>query len=225
MPRQPQQRHRRVGAAAAEPGLRRDALAQTDDRRRAASRRAGARPSATAATPPSRSRLRRSVGTSGSSHSIANGPLRRRERQHVVQRQRLKDGAQIVIAVGPHAEDAQVEVDLGERGKNRATAKRHRARSDPARSPRSGATARRVVERDRRSASGLATVDDERLLVDAGVDLELLERRRDVDGARIGSRADPALRMRTVRGQAVLMIGVVDAPRAVVGGDDDGDRR
>ena len=44
-------------------------------------------------------------------------PAARRHRDVVEERQRLKDGAQIVIPVGTRAEDAQVEVDLRERGK------------------------------------------------------------------------------------------------------------
>ena len=38
--------------------------------------------------------------------------LARNAVDRVVQRQRLEDGAQLVKAVGPHAEHAQIEIDL-----------------------------------------------------------------------------------------------------------------
>ena len=60
-------------------------------------------------------RLRRSVGMSGSSHVTASGPRRDRHRDVVEQRQRLKDGLEIVVPIGPRSEDAEIEVDLCER--------------------------------------------------------------------------------------------------------------
>ena len=45
----------------------------------------------------------------------------------VVQRDGLEDGPQLVKAVGPHAEDAQIEVDLGV-GTNRDAGRRARLR-------------------------------------------------------------------------------------------------
>ena len=45
-------------------------------------------------------------------------PLAPLERQHVVQRQRLEDRLEVVIAVGANAEHAQVEIDLRVRWKD-----------------------------------------------------------------------------------------------------------
>ena len=51
-------------------------------------------------------------GHPGSSHSIRNGPRAGQKRQRVVHRERLKDGPQPVIAVGPRIGHAQREIDF-----------------------------------------------------------------------------------------------------------------
>ena len=68
------------------------------------------------ARPRATTRLRPSVGHAGIvAGRCGTGRGRARERQRVVQRDRLKDRPQLVIAVRPHAEHAQIEVDLRER--------------------------------------------------------------------------------------------------------------
>jgi hypothetical protein len=49
---------------------------------------------------------------------------RPRDRQRIVQRNRLKNGAQLVIAVGARAEDAQRQVNLCERPDEHASVRR-----------------------------------------------------------------------------------------------------
>ncbi len=54
-----------------------------------------------------------SSGTPDVRHFNANGPGPRRAQQRVVQIDRLKDRAQLVITVRPGAKDAQIEIHLG----------------------------------------------------------------------------------------------------------------
>ena len=58
-----------------------------------------------------------SSGTPDVRHFSANGPGPRRAQQRVVQRDRLKDRAQLVIAVRPGAKHTQIEIDLGVRAR------------------------------------------------------------------------------------------------------------
>ena len=75
-------------------------------------RRPAARHSSSAAR---QTRFVRSTGHAGSSAVESRTARATRERQRVVQRKRLKRRAELVIAVGAHAEHAQRQVDLRER--------------------------------------------------------------------------------------------------------------
>ena len=107
------QRRRRVGAAAAEPGLHRDLLVDLDHR--VADLAARARAPSTARAAAFQTRLLASSGTPGVRHLSVNGPGCSAHTQRVVQLDRLEDRAQLVIAVGADAEHAQIEIDLGVR--------------------------------------------------------------------------------------------------------------
>ena len=101
------------GAAAAETGFRRHALAQID--RDVARRRA----LAGAHAMQQRRRLPHEVAPIGRDVGLVAGdgerPAPRGHRHVVEQRQRLKHGLEIVEAVGTRSEDTQVEIDLRER--------------------------------------------------------------------------------------------------------------
>ena len=109
--RERQQRRRRVGAAAAEPRLQRESLSRsgsTVSRRlaRAAERRPQRR-----GRPPDEVRRRRAARRACGT-SARTAPAAAMQSERVVQRDRLEDGPQLVIAVGARAEHAQIEVDL-----------------------------------------------------------------------------------------------------------------
>ncbi|MNC85597.1 hypothetical protein D3C83_12060 [compost metagenome] len=108
--REPGERRRRIAAAAAQSRLDGNPLVQANDdvrERRLAPARLPERFSGAPHEVPAVERHARRVALDG------ERPLARLALDHVVQRDRLEDGAQLVKAVGPHAEDAQVQVDLG----------------------------------------------------------------------------------------------------------------
>ena len=177
---QREQRHGGVRAAAAKA---RFATARACANRSAMSRGAAVLPVATRCSSDAafHTRLRRSVGMSGSSHVTASGPRRIGHGDVVEQRERLKDGPQIVIAVRTRAEHAQVEVDFRERGK----ADRSQGSSSPSlnglvlfglgqRRDRS-----QFIERHRIGVGWY--INDPRARIDLRVDFELLDARGDVD--------------------------------------------
>ena len=103
------QRRRRVGAAAAEPGLDGNLLVDLDTASRISPPRPSAVHSAAAAF---QTRLLASSGTPGVRHLSVNGPGALAADERVVQLDRLEHGAQLVIPVGADAEHPQVEIDL-----------------------------------------------------------------------------------------------------------------
>ena len=121
------QRGGRVRAAAAEARRRSESASRCAHARRPASRFARTPRHTNDAA---RSTMLPSTGQAGSSDSMTIGPRLPRERQDVVERNRLKGRAKVVIPAGQAADDAQVEVDLGERAHRDH---RDSSRSGPAR--------------------------------------------------------------------------------------------
>ena len=115
-----EQRHRGVGAAAAQPGFGWNALAQID---RDVARRRGL-PGGDVMQ--QRRRLPHQVAAIGRDVGlVARHGQRAAPRGHrdvVEQRQRLKDGLQIVEAVGTRSEDTEIEIDFRERRQTELTA-------------------------------------------------------------------------------------------------------
>ena len=111
---QREQRHRGVGAAATEPGFRRHALAQID---RDIARRRG--PAGDRAMQQRRG-LPRQIAPIGRDLRLVAGDGKRsapRGHRHVVeQRERLKDGLEIVKPIWTRSENTEVQIDLCERG-------------------------------------------------------------------------------------------------------------
>ncbi len=114
-PRERHQRRRRVRASAAQPGLRRNALVERDDRIRGPvgkRRIRGLRRNQTRRLPDQIGAIERHARIVAAQ---LERPRPRLAHERVVQRERLQHGHHIVIAVRALPENLQVQVDLGER--------------------------------------------------------------------------------------------------------------
>ena len=111
------QRRRRVGAAAAEPGLHRNRLLDCHDRIGRIAGPAQRFPERGRSPPDQVPIVERHTGRPALEHERTGFFLRC---HRVVQRNRLKHRAELVVAVGARAKHPQIQVDLGVRARGHA---------------------------------------------------------------------------------------------------------